>query len=450
MPKASNARDDAAPHAAPQAAETLLLDTVRRLGKHRDGRHATHFHLSRLKRYNRQPHHLRIAAAALESLIEGHDGILFRLFNDDLLMICRNAPSNEISDAVARLRFLFNEDPLIWGGAPEDFSVAYDLRSDYPALLKLAEDMVRVSDAAGDRDAPSSATPETAMPTPNKPIDPGKLGAIENAIAHADLSHLLQRQAICRLEVDQLPKPLLHELYISIAGLREAVLPSCDLAANLWLFQDLTRCLDRRMISILRHQDDSSLKEPLSLNLNIATLLSPDFMELDSSINLGRYRTVVVELQLVDVFADLANFAFARDFLHDRGYQVCLDGTTSRSLPFIDRQRLGIDFVKLRWTSDLRDSLAAGQRADLQRLIGDLSPERVILCRCDSAEALEVGHELGINLYQGYVLDGLLAEQPADRSTELERMIDALARHRQQAQGQSRLRPRGRNAAPFN
>ncbi len=441
MSEASHSNDSTAPNGA----ETQLLDTVRRLGKHRHGRQAIFFHLSRLKPYNRQHHHLRIAAAALEGLVEGHDGVLFRLGNGDLAMIVRELSDETLADAVARLRFLFNEDPLVWNGAAEDFCTRHDLQSDYPALLRAAEALAE-SGAQATRAAssPRPTATEAAGPVLSKPIDPNKLGAIENAIAHADLSHLLQRQAICRLEADRLPTPLLHELYISIDGLRDAVLPNCDLEANLWLFQDLTRCLDRRMISILRHQDDASLDEPLSLNLNIATLLSPDFIDLDASINLGRYRKIVVELQLVDVFADLAGFAFARDFLHDRGYKVCLDGTTSRSLPFVDRQRLGLDFIKLRWTNDLGDSLTAKQRADLRGMVETLSPDRVILCRCDSADALEVGHKLGINLYQGYVLDGLLADRPADRSSELERMIDALARHRQTTQGQSRLRPRGR------
>ena len=430
--------------AAPTGAETQLLDTVRRLGKHRNGRRAIFFHLSRLKPYNRQPHHLRIAATALGGMIEACDGLLFRLDSGDLAVIGRDLPDAALEDATARLRFLFNEDPLIWNGEKEEFSTQYDLRSAYPALLRLAETLVKDGEQATPK--PNGAV---KVPTAHdcKPIDPNKLSAIENAISHADLSHLLQRQAICRLQANQLPEPLLHELYISIDGLRDAVLPNCDFEANPWLFQDLTRCLDRRMISILRHQDDGSLDEPLSLNLNIETLLSPCFMDLDASINLGRYRKVVVELQLVDVFANLASFAFARDFLHDRGYKICLDGTTSRSLPFIDRKRLGVDYVKLRWTSNLRDSFTDSQCADLRGRVQELSPERVILCRCDTAAALEVGHKLGIKLYQGYVLDGLLAEQPTDRSTELERMIDALARHRQQTQGQSRLQPRGRAGA---
>ena len=64
--------------------------------------------------------------------------------------------------------------------------------------------------------------------------------------------------------------------------------------------------------------------------------------------------------------ATLAAFIFARDFLRGRGYKICLDGTTHVSLPFVDRQRLGFDLIKLQWSSDLADQ-TTGARSDSLR-----------------------------------------------------------------------------------
>ena len=71
--------------------EPLLHDYASRLARYCEGRRAIHLHLSRLKPYNRRRHHLRIASSILEPLISGHEGAVFHLFNDDQVVICRDA-----------------------------------------------------------------------------------------------------------------------------------------------------------------------------------------------------------------------------------------------------------------------------------------------------------------------------------------------------------------------
>lgn len=421
--------------AATVAVEALLLDHVRRLKRFTEGRRAIHLHLSRLRPYNRRRHHLRIAASAFEPLVSGHEGVVFTLFNDDLVVICKDATVAEIDDFVLRLRFLFSDDPLLLSEADEDgadpFCSWYDLEADYTGFVGAAEEILEARERAEAVEA-AAEQEEASDTTEATPIDPPKLGAIEEAIAHADLSSLLRRQAICAVAKDTAPKPLLHELTISIDGLRHALLPTHDFVANQWLFRDLTRHLDRRMIAMLRHRDEGAARESMSLNLNVATLLSPEFMELDAVIATERSRTVVIELQLVDVFADLAGFAFARDFLHDRGYRVCIDGMTHLSLPFVDRAKLGVDLMKLCWSRDMADSAVGPRREALRHAVDAFSPERVILCHCDAPEALELGRALGITLYQGYHLDGLLAQSPR-KDEELGRLVEAMRRHRMSA-----------------
>lgn len=93
--------------------EYRLLDTVDRLNRHRDGRRAVHIHLSRLKSANRRDHHLRIAANSFENLVRAFEGQLYRLSNHDIVFIFRDADPAVVDQAVVRLRYLFNDDPLI-------------------------------------------------------------------------------------------------------------------------------------------------------------------------------------------------------------------------------------------------------------------------------------------------------------------------------------------------
>ncbi len=421
-----------------QSDEALLYDHAQRLARFSEGRRAVQLHLSRLRPYNRRQHHLRIAASILEPLISGHEGVLFRLYNDDLIVVCRGASVAEIDDYVLRLRFLFSEDPLLKHDETdgEEFCSWYDLGADYRRFFSRVEALV---EARAREEAERVSLAQCADETPAKPsdpIDPPKLGAIEKAIAQADLSHLLKRQAICAVAGGSELRPILHEVYISIEGLRDALLPSHDLEANHWLFRDLTRHLDRRMIALLTRNDDISLRRHVSINLNIETLLSPDFLSLDAAFDGSAQRGVMVELQLVDVVADPAGFHFARDFLHDRGYRICLDGTTHLTLPLVDRERLGVDLIKLRWSRELADYAGGLDVGPLRGSIERLSPERLILCRCDSAQAVELGRRFGISLFQGYHLDGLLARP--DPHAEAGRLAAAAARHRRNARAEQR------------
>src|SRR3546814_14185496 len=92
----------------------------------------------------------------------------------------------------------------------------------------------------------------------------------------------------------------------------------------------------------MRISDSSSDVCSSDLNINIASVLSQRFLEFDARLDKTRRNTIVIELQKVDIFADLARYLFTREFLLDRGYRICLDGLTALSLPFIDRQKLEI------------------------------------------------------------------------------------------------------------
>jgi EAL domain-containing protein (putative c-di-GMP-specific phosphodiesterase class I) len=418
--------------------EAALLDFVERLRKFTEGRRAVHLRLSRLRPYNRRAHHLRIAATVFDRLVRDYDGALFRLFNDDLVVICDGASVADIDHAVLHLRYLFSEDPFLKHDENGDtrFCAWFDLEEDYLDLMNLAQRMVSAQtqhaqrkNERSDEGPASKYEEESEEEAPQSPLDPPNLAALEQAIAQADLSTIVRRQPICAVVPDRKPEPVYYEIYTSIASLRETLMPDIDMQANQWLFQELTKHLDRRMISYLAQGDDATLRQAFSVNLNVSTLLSPEFLDFDEALNSGTRGGIVIELQLFDVFADLGNFLFARDFLHERGYKFCLDGTTHMSMPLINREDLGFDLVKLQWSPDLFDQLQGFRGNGLRQAARDMGAERLILNRCDSEQALEVGQSLGITLYQGHLLDDMLSNNITRQDT-IEALTDALGRHR--------------------
>ena len=76
----------------------------------------------------------------------------------------------------------------------------------------------------------------------------------------------------------------------------------------------------------------------ISLNLRLATLLSPEFLKFDHEFRRAAAAPVIVELQLIDIFAELGAYLFIREFVRDRGYPICIDGLHHLHLPPIDAQ----------------------------------------------------------------------------------------------------------------
>ncbi|WP_282604607.1 hypothetical protein [Pelagibius sp. Alg239-R121] len=411
--------------------EAIFYDYAQRLQRNAGGRRALHARLSKLQPDNRREHHLRIAQATLDEVVRLDDGALFRFGNDDLVIVCGRDLAEQMDEAVKRLSYFFSDDPLLNIGSAhshhgdESLCKLYLLDQDYDEFVALAQGFANshADELAAVQDAAAAARARMM------PLKPNQLGDIATAIAQADLSSMMQRQSTFLLDADGRPEPVFREIYFSIDHLQEVLIPGHDILANRWLFQDLTRHLDRRMISLLVHNDDDSLRQSYSLNLNVSTLLSSDFLALDETLNPDVRRSIVIEFQLIDVFADVASFLFARDFLRERGYNVCLDGTTHLSLPFVDRKRLGFDMVKLLWDNDFSNTMKSSRGPELRAAISEIGPDRVILSHCGSEDALQTGKGLGLSLYQGFHIDRLRdsLRTPGESASILS---NAMARHR--------------------
>jgi hypothetical protein len=404
--------------------EGLLLDYVHRLEKHRKGRRAVHVHLSGLMPNNRREHHVRIAANTFENLVKKLQGQIFVLSNADLMFIFKEASLDEVEAAIVKLRFLFSDDPLLadeGSSRPGTFASWYVLERDYDKLLGLAQ---TVAQQEQERRAVEIAKQAQAggeqRPAAGEQLTPLQLARTEEALAQADLANLMRRQAVSAVVGRAAPQPVFHEIFVSINDLRQTVLPKVNLGGSPWLFQHLTETLDRRVLSLLNKHDDRTLAGDISINLNVATLLSPEFLVFDDNIRAGMRGTIVLELQKIDIFADLGAYLFARDFAHDRGYRICIDGLTHQTLPFVDRERLGADLVKVIWEPDLADPTRAAAFGEAIKRCG---PARVILCRCDSRQAIDFGQAHGITLFQGRFVEAILND-------EMKRRGPAAARRR--------------------
>jgi len=381
--------------------EMMLLDVAKRLEKYRIGRVALHIHLSDLVSSYKRNQYIRIATETFTASLANFEGQLFTLENNDLVFVARDTTAEMLEPAVNRLRVLFSEDPLVQFQAPQEeqqaFCTWYNLETDYEAFLQATQ---KILQQAEDLREDPDFYPGYDRSKLISPIRPELLARLEQALNQTDVSNVVRRQTVCTLIEHQPPQPLFEEIFVSIEDLQSIATPGIDLLSNRWLFQYLTQTLDKRVMSMLIRDGINSAR-PFSLNLNVATVLSTDFARFEAIITPQLRGRLVIEMNKLDVFSDMGAFLFARDYLHDRGFRICLDGLTHHTLPYYDRTRLGFDLIKIYWTPDSLDGMLEERIPDLRSVVMDAGQARTILCRCENEQAIELGQSLGIVMFQG-------------------------------------------------
>ena len=146
----------------------------------------------------------------------------------------------------------------------------------------------------------------------------------------------------------------------------------------------------------LHNFDFESMTDVISLNLNISTVLSREFQTFHRSVG-SNARKIVVELQLIDVFADLGMYVFARDQLRDTGYRILIDGLNPVSFQFFNPSLLDADFVKLGWSKEFLGEVPKARFDDMRQQVDLTGKNKMVLSRVDSEGAILWGFQVGIH-----------------------------------------------------
>lgn len=400
------------PKNRPPTEELMLVDLTQRLERMRVGRSAVHIHLSGLSQAYNSNDYIRIATKSFSNNVSGLEGHLFVLEDEDLIFIVKDAAPTILEQAVKKIESLFLQDPIT---APTNqagdsaFCNRYDLEKNYDDFLILAQDKLR---KAQQRREKKGENKPIAYKKRSEGLGPATLGAIEKSLQNIDVSNLIRRQTVCTVIDKHPPQTLFEEVFISLNELETLISPGTDIDSDLWLFRYLTKILDIRMLRMLT-RDGVTTTRPFSINLNISSVLTTEFTRFQNTIAPQLKDRLVIELNKLDVFANMGEFLFARDFLHDAGFRICLDGLTHHTMPYYDREKLGFDLVKLFWAPNAVDTMPSNNINAMRNVIIDTGQAHTILCRCDNERAIETGQELGIVMFQGRHIDKLIANAAA-------------------------------------
>ena len=421
-----------------KTSETKLMQMIGSLRGQAIGWQVIHFHLSDLLDEYKSEYQVKIALNLIHDLLKTHDGSIFVLGDNSLIVVCYKLDNLLREKLIFQLRYLYMDDPLCYdesGQENPDFCSHYDLVHDWREVELLAANYMAVMSRKQGGKTASDVQLETALMEPRRrtakqrqdqalqaprmtldPIDSlmddtiteDGLLSVEHMLRNIDMRSVTRRQPVCAVLPDMKVRRVFDELYIHIAHLRRMVKSEVDFFSNRWLFKYLTTILDQRMIELISSNPNHYLSSPVSINLNVETLLSPWFARFDAQVKPAAKVSMVIEVPVIDLFADMHAFNTAMAEAQRLGYRVCLDGLSTESFLSIDREKIGLDLIKVQWNADIITDLKSKENAPLIAAVNAIGTNRLILCRCDNRNAIEYGKALGISLFQGRYLDSVL------------------------------------------
>ncbi len=384
-----------------------LLEDMKALKGVSGSHYALHFHTSSLQEMYRSEFQQRIAVNIVNDVFRNQEGTIYVPGDGDIIVIYEGSRKELLSQAIYQLRYLFADDPIAYhddGNENENFASTYDLSLQWRAFFRVCTERASVAERLQTQAQQIDDEPEA-----RDLLTPKRLHSIIDELDGIEINYALRKQPICAIKGDiKNIRPVYNEVYINMAHLRKLLSTDCNLTSERWLFRHLTGALDSHVMELLGDEPKAHFNHPVSLNLNLETILSKGFARFATKVQQSVKTTLVVEIHIADVFMDMRGYYMATEILKERGFRICVDGLTNESFTQVSRIELGFDLAKLQWNAEMAGDLDSPHNQKLKDMVGVCGSNRMILCRCDTEHAIDYGHALGITLFQGRHPDRIL------------------------------------------
>ncbi|MDA0304856.1 MAG: hypothetical protein O3B76_01000 [Proteobacteria bacterium] len=213
----------------------------------------------------------------------------------------------------------------------------------------------------------------------------------------------VQHQSMVGIKPGGTPKEVMKEYFISMGALKKHVFPSVEMRGVGNLFNQLTITLDRVLVNAF--DDINPGRSACSINLNVESVFTKAFEKFLGDEKQSASK-IVFEFRQANVLQHFDEFVIAADLIKSRGGLIAIDSIFPETVGLVNIPRLGANFAKIFWRPGAEEVLMT-QRAEISKM----QDQGVIfvIARLDDETGVQVGHDLGINVFQGFYIDDLLA-----------------------------------------
>ncbi len=376
--------------------ETLLVDTLDRMRRNPEGRKVVHMRLSQLLPQHRTPVRIKIVTRMFRTLESGRQAQLFGMTNNDLVIIVAASAQRDVNNIVLRIRKLFEGDPITIDdeSGADRFVTWFDLTLDSAIAIHTAQQLRQ------EAQQPKPNIAAAGMPG----LTPQFLDEVQKKLAFTNVAPFIRDQVALRVNAATNEASIeFYEFFLSVGDLQRTIAPNLNLLSDRWLFQDLSRTMDLRMLETVVRAPHARTTPTISLNLNLETVMTPSFGAFIQQLEAGQ--KVIVEVQAVDLLTNIGMYIDVRNALNSLGHSVLVDGLSTTTLQMLDVATMKPDYAKIVWAAELLDMMDPAGSKNAGAMVQEIGAEKVVLSRCDSQAALSWGLKSGISVFQGHFLD---------------------------------------------
>jgi EAL domain-containing protein (putative c-di-GMP-specific phosphodiesterase class I) len=278
----------------------------------------------------------------------------------------------------------------------------FTMPSDYPQIRERTNHYVEAARAAAmigvGNPSPGMALRNDAV---RGPLTPWALDQIEKLFAEIDVRNYVRHQNIYRRAATGWTISS-SEYFVGIDDLQRERFPRLEIRTPERLFMELCSALDHRLLAQFAEHPDSLAAGSLHLNIAVDSVLGAPFAKFCNAIPPDRRRAITFELNRGDLFLNFTTTLAAIALLRQEGFAIAVDALHPELLPYLNLQKLAADFYKVRVSKDILEQLS---QTEVLRAFQTLPADKIIFYRCDTEAALAIGRQLGVTLYQGWLID---------------------------------------------
>jgi EAL domain-containing protein (putative c-di-GMP-specific phosphodiesterase class I) len=341
---------------------------------------------------------LEVAQDALKEFARVSNGVYADMSNGDVFIVWEgNANASVLTGKLAEAIMPGQQHAEDHG----KFLLIYRMPMDYTRLRERTNHYVEVVRAAsiGTEGPPSEALRSEAARGPLTAWSVDQIGKLLNDI---DLRRYGRTQPIYRSLSANQWQIVAQEYYVSFEDLRRERFPKLEIVTPEHMFLALCELLDQRLLTALDQNRQSVAGRPTHLNLSINSVLGAAFTQFARNIPREQRKLICCEIHRGDLLQDFTRTLDALSALHAEGFLTALDSITPDMANYINLAAFDVDYIKINVSRD-----RAAQLIDpaIRKGLAALPPARLIFFRCDNDKALMVGRELGVTLFQGWLID---------------------------------------------
>ena len=195
-------------------------------------------------------------------------------------------------------------------------------------------------------------------------------------------------------------KSQMSEFFVSVQDLRGPLFRDASMHGCGRLFDDLTMLFDQILLRSFKFLP--SPERPFSINLNIQSVFTKSFETFmaETPVDL-----LTIEFRQPNIIDYVDDFEVARGLVQSKGAQIAIDQIYPDTLGLVNLEGLGVAMAKINWVQAADDTLK--QRAGVLKSMLDCGVI-LVMSRVDDPRALELGAKLGVQRFQGFLIDDMM------------------------------------------